>query len=709
MRLARIKNTAGAWSTVLTIGLCGVVSVSCATPPSAAAPGQTAHVAAPMGWSSWNSLEENVSFDTIKAQADGMVRLNRAIESGAKYEYVNIDEGWWTSGQRDANGNFIVDTRQWPGGMRAIAQYIHSQGLKAGIYIDAGPLGCGFRRDGTRFVGSDVAHYRTDFLQFAQWGFDFVKVDFCGGRDAGYDPQQAYTAIAAAIDDAYAKTGQRLMLSICDWGTIGSDRAFPDYNRGPWDWAPGVGRMWRTTDDIYKHDIGATQFARVIRNFNGNDWPEAQHTGYYNDPDMMIAGMGMSAPQDRAHVSLWAIAGAPLILGNDLSKPLAADTLGLLTNPEVIAIDQDPLGLQGLKVAQSRDGTRQVWAKLLAGNGQRAVVLFNNSNTDAPMTFTWTQLGLAPAERATVRDVWARQDLGVATQSYTVPLVPAGGAVMLRVDERDATEESKRLDAFGGGIDESRMHCNSCDGGEDSDDGEDNASQRHRHATIRAHVKSHTTGGYIEIAYANPHNETRYAQLAVNGGTPTTLAFEPTSGAARTGAVIVYAGLKPGMNQIALSNVDTTKPMPGIRSVASVAGPVRLPTARPAYEAVAHANTLAGAARVQVCAGCASGQAVGQLGNGGTLTINRLAVPADGAYSVQIVFVNGDSVDRVAQISFNGAAPVPVTFPTTGNWATPSTLTVHGVLRAGRANTLTFSNPSAPAPAINGIDISAPQ
>ncbi|KVE35575.1 alpha-galactosidase [Burkholderia sp. TSV86] len=660
-----------------------------------------------MGWSSWNSLEENVSFDTIKAQADGMVRLNRAIESGAKYEYVNIDEGWWTSGQRDANGNFIVDTQQWPGGMQAIAQYIHSKGLKAGIYIDAGPLGCGFRHDGTRFVGSDVAHYRTDFLQFAQWGFDFVKVDFCGGRDAGYDPQQAYTAIAAAIDDAYAKTGQRLTLSICDWGTIGGDRAFPDYNQGPWDWAPGIGRMWRTTDDIYKHDIGATQFARVIRNFNGNDWPEAQHTGYYNDPDMMIAGMGMSATQDRAHVSLWAIAGAPLILGNDLSKPLAAGTLGLLTNSEVIAIDQDPLGLQGLKVTQSGDGTRQVWAKLLAGSGQRAVVLLNNSNTDAPMTFTWAQLGLEPAERAAVRDVWARQDLGIATQSYTVPLVPAGGAVMLRVGGRDATDEPKRPNAFGGdGIDVSHTRCDTC---EDDEDDEDNSSERHRQATVRAHVKSRTTGGYIEIAYANPHNETRYARLAVNGSTPTTLAFAPTLGAARTGTVIVYARVKPGMNQIALSSVDAMKPMPGIRSVASVAGPVRLPTPRPAYEAAAHSNTLTGAARVQVCAGCASGQAVGQLGNGGTLTINRLAAPADGAYSVQIVFVNGDSVDRVAQISFNSSAPVPVTFPTTGNWATPSTLTVHGMFRAGRANTLTFSNPSAPAPAINGIDISTPQ
>ncbi|SOE98429.1 Carbohydrate binding module (family 6) [Burkholderia sp. OK233] len=667
-----------------------------AAPQSRRLSRQIAVVPPPMGWSSWNSLAENVNYNTIKAEADGLSALNAQIKSGAQYEYVNTDEGWWTSGTRDANGNFVIDNTQWPGGMQAIAQYIHSKGLKAGIYIDAGPQGCGTRTNGTHFVGSDFAHYDHDFLQFAQWGFDFVKVDFCGGSAAGYDPQQAYTAIADAIDKAYVQTGNRVTLSICDWGTIGNNSTYPDFNEGPWAWAAGVGRMWRTTGDIYGPNSGAPNFGSVTGNFFGNYHPEAQHTGFYNDPDMMVVGMGMTAVHDQAHMSLWAIAGAPLILGNDLSKPLTADATQLMTNTGVIAVDQDPLGTQGVKVAQS--GAQQVWAKLLAGQGQRAVVLFNNGTTDAPMTVTWQQLGLVPNARASVRDLWAGKQLGSFVTSYTAPTVPAGGAVMLSVSGQDVAATTYQPTSLGGGA--SYTHCADCDGGK---------IVRGLGTVTFGNVASTGAGGYVEIAYANRSRETLTAQLSTDGGQATTVAFPPTGGEGRIGTVTVYVPLQRGANSLTLSSADSTAPAPEIGTVSVVAGPVTLPPFKAAYEAEASSSVLAGGARISACSGCSGGSDVGYTGNGGTLTINNISVPADGTYTVLVGYANGDSSPRSADISFNGSTPVTVSFPPSGGWSTVSTLAVTGTFKSGNANALIFSNPSGWAPDIDGVGAPAAQ
>ncbi|MEM5382814.1 alpha-galactosidase [Paraburkholderia phymatum] len=508
-----------------------------------------------MGWSSWNSLGEGVNHDVIKAQTDGLAALNARIASGHRYKYVNIDEGWWLSGQRDASGNFIVDTAQWPGGMQAIARYIHDKGLKAGIYIDAGPRGCGKRADGTHFVGSDPAHYDHDFLQFAQWGFDFIKVDFCGGAAKGYDPEKTYRSIAQSIKRAYAQTSHLLTLSLCDWGTIPTDTSFPDYNEGPWAWGAGVGAMWRTTRDI------TPDFDSVIYNLAGNLHPAGQHTGFYNDPDMMVAGMRMSALHDQAHISLWAISGAPMILGNDLAKPLSPDTARLLTNPEVLAIDQDALGLQGLLVAQS--GRLQVWAKLLAGTGQRAVVLFNNSAKAAPMTVTWDSLGLVPSSQATVRDVWARKDLGRFATSYTAPGVPAGGVVMLTISGTDPAPVMWQPGPLAGGAVSAR--CPTCASG----------MKVTGLGTVNfSGMASDARGGFIEIGYVNDSARTVFAHLTMNGQRPTMLAFPPTRGDASMGAITVYVPFQAGRNALALSNADPSTPAPDIGYVATVSGPV---------------------------------------------------------------------------------------------------------------------------------------
>ncbi|MFF0307867.1 glycoside hydrolase family 27 protein [Streptosporangium sp. NPDC004379] len=370
----------------------------------------------PMGWASWNTFAAQINYNVIKAQADALVSSGM---KDAGYEYVNIDEGWW-QGTRDSSGNITVDTAEWPGGMKAIADYIHSKGLKAGIYTDAGRNGCGYYyptgRPAAPNTGSE-GHYDQDFLQFSRWGFDFVKVDWCGGQAEGLDARAAYRSISAAIDRATEQTGRPLVLSVCNWGA-----------QNPWDWAPAISTMWRTSGDIIYWGQNASM-DRVLANFDSAQHPNAQSPGHYNDPDMLVVGMnGFSAAQNRTHMGLWAISGAPLLAGNNLAT-MSADTRAILTNREVLAVDQDPLGRQGVKVAEDQSG-RQVYSKVLSGNGRRAVLLLNRTTSAASVTARWSDLGLSGA--ATVRNLWTGADAGTFTGSYTIS-VPAREAVLITV------------------------------------------------------------------------------------------------------------------------------------------------------------------------------------------------------------------------------------------------------------------------------------
>src|SRR4051812_15184680 len=362
----------------------------------------------PMGWASWNTFAAKINYNLIKGQVDALV------SSGLKdagYQYVNIDEGWW-QGTRDSAGNITVDTGEWPGGMKAIADYIHGKGLKAGIYTDAGRDGCGYYyptgRPAAPGSGSE-GHYDQDFLQFSQWGFDFVKVDWCGGNAEGLNAKTTYQAISDSISRATASTGRPMVLSICNWG-----------NQSPWNWAPGVATMWRTSQDIIYYGESPSM-DRVLTNFDSAQHPTAQSPGHYNDPDMLIVGMpNFTAGQNRTHLGLWAISGAPLLAGNNLAT-MSADIRTILTNREVIAIDQDPLGRQGAKVAEAATGL-QVYSKTLSGTGKRAVLLLNRTGAAANITARWSSLGLTGS--ATVRNPWTGTDLGAFTDSY-VTSVPA--------------------------------------------------------------------------------------------------------------------------------------------------------------------------------------------------------------------------------------------------------------------------------------------
>src|SRR5579863_1251257 len=389
----------------------------------------------PMGWSSWNSFSNSVDAQIVMDQARAMA-ANGMQKAG--YQFINIDEGWWL-GQRDAEGNFVIDEKAWPalkdgekpGDMANIVRFIHGLGLKAGIYTDAGKDGCSMYPDlGPKYfnTGSE-GHYEQDFLQFAKWGFDYVKVDWCGGDKENLDPAVQYAEIARAIAHAEQMTGHRLYFSLCEWG-----------KQSPWTWAPHVGGIpadvWRTSGDIVdpivasgEHRDRKAGFDKMLANFDQGVHPEAEHTGFYNDPDMMVIGMpGLSDAQNRVHMSLWAMSGAPLLVGADLAK-LSAETLAMLINPAVVAVDQDALGLQAVKVAEPDKGV-QVWAKPLSAPGTKAVLLLNRTGVSAHVSVAWKDLGFAEDGPATVKDLWAEKELGSFNGSYAAD-VAAGDAALL--------------------------------------------------------------------------------------------------------------------------------------------------------------------------------------------------------------------------------------------------------------------------------------
>jgi Alpha galactosidase A/Ricin-type beta-trefoil lectin domain/Alpha galactosidase C-terminal beta sandwich domain len=423
----------GALAAATALILCALAAGAPTAQAASAQPSVASITTPPMGWASWNTFAAKINYNVIKAQVDALVSSGM---KDAGYQYVNLDEGWW-QGTRDSAGNITVDYADWPGGMKAIADYIHSKGLKAGIYTDAGRDGCGYYyptgRPAAPGSGSE-GHYDQDFLQFSQWGFDYVKVDWCGGNAEGLDPASTYSAISAAIGRATAQTGRPMVLSVCDWG-----------NGAPWNWAPGISNLWRTSQDIIYYGENPSM-SRVLSNFDAAQHPSAQGPGHYNDPDMLVVGMpGFSGAQNRTHLALWAISGAPLLAGNDLTT-MSGDTTAVLTNREVVAIDQDPLGRQGTKAAEDSSGL-QVYSKVLSGNGRRAVVLLNRTGSAANITVRWSSLGLTGA--AAVRSPWTATDLGSFTTGYTTG-VPANQAVLLTVTGTDGSQPAQGKQIVGG-------------------------------------------------------------------------------------------------------------------------------------------------------------------------------------------------------------------------------------------------------------------
>jgi hypothetical protein len=641
----------------------------------------------PMGWSSWNAHFENINESVIEAAADAMVSSGM---KAAGYQYVNIDGGWW-SGTRDANGNITVDTSQWPGGMQAVASYIHSKGLKAGIYTDVGINGC----TGAQTNQGSYGHYDQDMLQFEQWGFDYIKVDWCGGRLMNLDPATQYGQIRDSIAKATAQTGHPMAFSICNWGLA-----------DPWKWGPTTGNLWRTSNDISSTQ-NSVSWSSILKNFDSAIlYLAAQAPGAYNDPDMLEAGVsGITDTESQSHFSLWAIAGAPLLAGNDITT-MSSTTRTILTNSEVIAIDQDPLALQGTKVSEPAIGL-QVWSKVLSTSGQRAVVLLNRTSSTASITVNWSDIGLA-AGNAQVRDLWAHSTLGNFSNSYTAS-VPSHGVAMLKISGTEGAQTTYEAESSANTLGGSAVvsACSSCSGGHDVGYiGNGNGGN----GTLQFNnVQANITGPQvIIISYINGDSTLRTASLSVNGGTSTTINFPSTGTWTTVGNVRVTVNLKSGANTLKFSNSTVWAPdldkvtAPAATSIAST------------YEAESSTNTLGGSAVVSSCASCSGGSDVGYIGNGnggnGTLQFNNIHVSTAGSHQLVISYVNGDSSSfgtgsyRAASMSVNGGSASTVSFPATGDWGLVVTMKLTVNLNAGN-NTIKFSNSTAWTPDFDKIDV----
>ncbi|MEA2175354.1 MAG: alpha-galactosidase [Blastocatellia bacterium] len=357
----------------------------------------------PMGWNSWNKFACDVSEQLIREAADALVTSGM---KDAGYQYIVIDDCWQI--ERDAQGNIIPDPKRFPNGMKAIADYVHSKGLKFGVYSDAGTLTCQ-KRPGSR------GYEFQDARQYASWGVDYLKYDWCSTSTQN---QQASYSI---MRDALLKAGRPIVFSICEWGSS-----------KPWLWARDVGNLWRTTGDIQdcwdcKRDWGGMGFVHIL---DLQDGLEAYSgPGHWNDPDMLEVGNGgMTTAEYRAHFSLWCILAAPLMAGNDI-RSMPPEIAEILTNKELIAVDQDAMGLQGRRV--KREGELDVWARQLA-DGSRAVALLNRGTAESKMSVNWNELGYPNNLSATVRDLWTKKDLGRHTGSFTAS-VPSHGVVVVKI------------------------------------------------------------------------------------------------------------------------------------------------------------------------------------------------------------------------------------------------------------------------------------
>jgi len=358
----------------------------------------------PMGWNSWNKFACNVSEDLIKQAADAMVSSGM---KDAGYQYVVIDDCWQVD--RDAQGNIIADAKRFPAGIKAVADYVHAKGLKFGIYSDAGTGTCQNRPGGRGYEFQDAR-------QYAAWGVDYLKYDWC--NHSTQDSQASYSIMR----DALKKSGRPIVFSLCEWGST-----------KPWLWARDVGNLWRSTGDISdkwdtgnrKDDLGVVQILDLQDGLQSYAGP-----GHWNDPDMLEVGNGgMSVTEYRAHFSMWCLLAAPLMAGNDI-RSMSADIREILTNKEVIAIDQDALGREGHRV--KRAAGLEVWSKQLADGG-RAVALLNRTGAEAEITVAWTDIGYPERVTAKVRDLWAKKDLGEKRGSFSAP-VASHGVVMIRVE-----------------------------------------------------------------------------------------------------------------------------------------------------------------------------------------------------------------------------------------------------------------------------------
>jgi alpha-galactosidase len=372
----------------------------------------------PMGWNSWNKFAGDINEQLIRATADAMA-TNGMRDAG--YVYVVVDD-CWEAKERDARGDIAADPKKFPHGMKALGDYLHAKGLRFGIHNCAGTKTCAGYPGGR-------GHEFQDALTYASWGVDFLKYDWCEHGTA--NAEETYKTMR----DGLATAGRPIVFSLCEWG-----------DNKPWLWARDIGHLWRTTGDIYNC------FDCVIDHVTWKSWGVLQildkqdglrdyaGPGHWNDPDMLEVGNGMPVNEERAHFSMWCMLAAPLIAGNDM-RSMSATTREVLTNPEVIAVDQDKLGVQGLKYS-AKDGV-EIWFKPLVNDAWAMCVLNRNTNSQ-PVAFNWKSETLtdnlskreARFDTTTyrLRNLWTKKDAGTTAEPLTAE-VPGHDVLMLRLEK----------------------------------------------------------------------------------------------------------------------------------------------------------------------------------------------------------------------------------------------------------------------------------
>ncbi len=362
-----------------------------------------------MGWASWNNYRININERIIKAQVDAIVD-NGMKEVG--YNYINIDDGFF--GGRDRNGKLLTHATRFPDGMKGLVDYIHSLGLKAGIYTDAGANTCASYWDNDT-IGVGVGLFGHDYadlsLMLLDWGFDFIKVDWCGGEWLGLDAQSRYTEISKLIREIRPD----VVFNVCRW-------------KFPGNWVINIADSWRISPDI----ANTFESVMAIVDQNADLWPFAG-PGHVNDMDMLQVGRGMSYEEDKTHFSMWCMMASPLIAGNDMTS-VSKETLEILTNEELIKINQDPLVYQARRVVDK--GDLEIWAKPLIStmSGQVAIALLNRSSKSEDMVLDLKTIGIQPEKGYTVKDCWEHT---LSNRMYDDEIqynVKPHGVVVLRIE-----------------------------------------------------------------------------------------------------------------------------------------------------------------------------------------------------------------------------------------------------------------------------------
>lgn len=362
-----------------------------------------------MGWSSWNNYRIHINEDIIKAQADAMVTSGL---QKAGYQFINIDDGYF--GGRDEKGQILNHPERFPEGMKALAEYIHKKGLKAGIYSDAGINTCASYWDKDT-IGSGMGLYGHDhqdiYRLLVEWNYDFLKVDWCGGEWLGLDEQMRYTAIGKIISEVKPEA----IYNVCRW-------------KFPGNWVTGVADSWRVSGDI------SNKFESILHiiDLNADLWPYCSN-GHYNDMDMLQVGRGMSYEEDKAHFTMWCIMHSPLLLGNDLTQ-MSEETIEIITNKEIIALNQSDFVYQARRLIDF--GDTEIWAKPLVStmSGQVAVAILNRSKDEKNVSFDLSSIGINAEKGYTYRDLWTKKNFPSTTRESIIVKVPGNGVTVLRLD-----------------------------------------------------------------------------------------------------------------------------------------------------------------------------------------------------------------------------------------------------------------------------------